>query len=123
MYFDAFQQHPLDAKVIMSPATITASTETANVTIGPARDSALKIMSNSCEITAKRPVDFATEDLPQIVILAAQDGREPATALARMKPSCGPIARCPVTHVERIHWTNCNIITCLIKRWRSPFER
>ena len=110
MYFHAFQQHPLDAKVIISPASITVNTETANVTIGPARDSALKVMSNSCEITAKRPVDFATEDPPQIVILTAQDGREPATALARMKPSCGPIARCPVTHVERIQRTNCDII-------------
>ena len=110
MYFHAFQQHPLDAKVIISPASITVSTETANVTIGPARDSALKVMSNSCGITAKRPVDFATEDPPLTVILTAQDGRVPVTALARMKPSCGPIVRCPVTHVERIHRTNCNII-------------
>ena len=110
MYFHAFQQHPLDAKVIISPASITVNTETANVTIGPARDSALKVMSNSCEITAKRPVDFAMEDLRLIVILTAQDGRVPVTALARMKPSCEPIARYPVTHVERIQRTNCNTI-------------
>ena len=110
MYFDSYQQHPLNAKVIMSPATITASTETANVTIGPARGSALKVMSNSCGKTAKRPVDCATEDPPLIVIPTAQDGREPATAMVNLKPSCGPIAKCPVMHVERIRRTNRNLI-------------